>query len=71
MTEDREKTALDLAVRTLEDRPQQKIAVECITLQKCLIEPGLNDVNVNKIGYLVIYSICHSLLKTAPVQHAV
>lgn len=48
MTEDREKTALDLAVRTLEDRPQQKIAVERITLQKCLTEPGLNDVNVNK-----------------------
>lgn len=71
MTEDRETSALDLTVRTLEDRPQQDIAAEYITLQKCLIEPGLNDVNVNKIAYLVIYSICHSLLKTAPVQRTV
>lgn len=36
MTEDREKSALDLTVQTLEDRPQQDIAVEHITLQKCL-----------------------------------
>lgn len=71
MTEDRETSALDLTVRTLEDRPQQDIAAEYITLPKCLIEPGLNDVNVNKIAYLVIYPICHSLLKTAPVQRTV
>ena len=54
MTEDREETALDLTLRTLEVRPQQEIAVERITLQKCLIEPDLNGVNVNKIAYLVI-----------------
>ena len=71
MTEDREETTLDLTVWTLEVRPQQEIAVERITLQKCLIEPDLNGVNVNKIAYLVIYSVCHSLLKTAPIQHAV
>lgn len=71
MTEDREKSALDLTVQTLEDRPQQDIAVKHTTLQKCLIEPGLNAINVNKIAYLVIHSICHSLLKTAPVQYTV
>lgn len=71
MTEDREKSALDLTVQTLEDRPQQDIAVEHITLQKCLIEPGLNGINVNKIAYLVIYSICHSLLKIASGQYTV
>ena len=54
MTRDREETALDLTVWTLEVRPQQEIAVERITLQKCLIEPDLNGVNVNKIAYLVI-----------------
>lgn len=47
--------ALDLTVRTLEDRPQQGIAAEYITLQKCLLEPGLNDVDFNKVAYLVIY----------------